>query len=185
MIVSKRILAATAGATLIVGCSMWTLLAAGRAQERPRLTDAEAKAGFLYNCALFVEWSRSTLAADVLVIGIFGDEAVSKLAKDMQGQSVNGRTIIVQAVPALDQLPSVHVLFVAGSDPDKARAVLARVRSAPVLTVGEHDSFTSDGGIVRLFTDDGRLRFEIDMTHAENAGLRVSAKMLGLAKIVR
>lgn len=168
---------------LIAACSM-CLTAAGRAAERPRLTDAEAKAGFLYNCALFVEWPRAA-NADRVVIGVFGDESVAEVAKDMQGQSVNGRTLVVVPVRTLDPLPNVHILFVAGGDPGEARAVLRKVGSAPVLTVGEHDSFTTDGGVVRLFTDQGRLRFEINMTHAERAGLRVSAKMLGLAKIVR
>jgi len=38
---------------------------------------------------------------------------------------------------------------------------------------------------VRVYTDQDRRRFEINMTRVELAGLRVSATMLSLARIVR
>ena len=41
------------------------------------------------------------------------------------------------------------------------------------------------GGVIRPYTEQDWLRFEINMTRAEPAGLKVSANMLGLAKIVR
>ncbi len=41
------------------------------------------------------------------------------------------------------------------------------------------------GGVIRLYTEQDWLRFEINMTTAERPGLKVSANMLGLAKIVR
>jgi hypothetical protein len=149
------------------------------------LTAAQAKAGFLYNCAMFVTWPADSSARGELVIGVVGDAAVSSVVKDMQGQKVNGRTLRVAPVQSDDELDSYHILFVAGDDAKATKAVLARIGDASVLTVGEADGFTSDGGVVRLYTEQGRLRFEINMTRAEGARLRVSAKMLGLARIVR
>ena len=152
---------------------------------RPGLTEAQAKAGFLYNCALFVTWPPDASRREDLVIGVVGDEAVAAVAKEMHGQKVNGRTLHVSPVRARDDLAAYHILFVAGADPEATRAVVERLAGAPVLTVGESADFTTSGGIVRLFTDQGRLRFEINMTRAEQAGLSVSSKMLGLARIVR
>lgn len=155
------------------------------ASAQQALTEAQAKAGFLYNCAMFVSWPSATGRRDELVIGVVGDDAVSSVVKDMQGQKVDGRTLRVAPVRPGDDLDTYHILFVAGDDPKAAKAMLTRVGTAPVLTVGESDDFTADGGVVRLYTDQGRLRFEINMTGVERAGLKVSAKMLGLAKIVR
>jgi hypothetical protein len=178
--------------TRILVLSLVLLTAAGTAPAAlaaaasgQALTEAQAKAGFLYNCAMFVAWPTTAFKKEELVIGVIGDDAVSGVVKDMQGQKVNGRTLRVSAVRSLDELDDYHILFVAGDDDKTAKSVLAKIGAAPVLTVGEQDDFTADGGVVRLYTDQGRLRFEINMTRAEGAGLRVSAKMLGLAKIVR
>lgn len=156
------------------------------AADRPQhvLSEAEAKAGFLYNCAMFVSWPGDVERRE-LVIGVVGDEHVSAVVREMQGQQVDGRTLRVAPVHAHGRLDHYHILFVSGGDPAAAKAVLRRVGGAAVLTVGESDDFTSEGGVVRLFTDQGRLRFEINMTRVESAGLKVSAKMLGLARIVR
>lgn len=159
--------------------------AGAAAGAQPILSEAQAKAGFLYNCAMFVSWPSAAGGKAELVIGVVGDEAVAAVVKDMHGQTVNGRTIRVVPVRSDDGLERYHILFIAGDDSRSSKAVLARIGDASVLTVGESDDFTSRGGVVRLYTDQGRLRFEINMTRAEDAGLRVSAKMLGLAKIVR
>jgi hypothetical protein len=176
-----RLLTIAAAALVVAG----TMPGAAAATAGQGLTEAQAKAGFLYNCAMFVTWPDEAFTRGELVIGVVGDEAVSSVVKDMQGQKVNGRTLRVAPVRSGDDLDSYHILFVAGDDAKSNTAVLSRVGDASVLTVGESDQFTSSGGVVRLFTEQGRLRFEINMTRAEGARLRVSAKMLGLARIVR
>ena len=54
-----------------------------------------------------------------------------------------------------------------------------------VLTVGESARFTKLGGIIRLYKENEKLRFEINVSRAQLAGLRISSKMLGLAKITK
>jgi hypothetical protein len=50
-----------------------------------------------------------------------------------------------------------------------------------VLTVGETVRFLREGGMVRLFHEDNRVRFQIDAGTAHKAGLRVHAQLLSLA----
>jgi hypothetical protein len=182
--VLRRAAACAAAIIVLTGLAAPGLRAAAAAAGQA-LTEAQAKAGFLYNCAMFVAWPAAASSRDEVVIGVLGDDAVSAIVADMQGQKVNGRTLRVLPVSSLDRLDGFHILFVAGDNARANRDLVARIGSAPILTVGETDNFTAAGGVVRLFTDQGRLRFEINMTRAEGAGLRVSAKMLGLARIVR
>ena len=76
-------------------------------------------------------------------------------------------------------LGGVPIAFIAGDDP-RVAVVLERMASLPILTVGGHGDFTR-----RLYTDDARRRFGINMSSVELAGRKVSAQMLGLARIVR
>jgi opacity protein-like surface antigen len=158
-------------------------VASAVAAQQP-LTEAQARAGFLYNCAMFIEWPTTAIEGGELVIGVVGAGPVISLMNDMQGRKVNGRVIRIRSLKPTDDLHGVNIVFL-GGDARSTLALLARIGDAPVLTVGEQDDFTAKGGVVRLYTDQDRLRFEINMTRAEQEGLKVSAKMLGLAKIVR
>ena len=52
-----------------------------------------------------------------------------------------------------------------------------------VLTIGETDEFLGDGGIISFFLEDKKIRFAIQLTHAKEAGLQLSSKLLSLAKV--
>jgi hypothetical protein len=148
------------------------------------LTDAQAKAGFLYNCAMFIAWPSTAMRSGELLLGVAGDDQIVVLMNEMNGRQVNGRTLRVRTVKALEDVRDLQILFVGDATPS-APAFVARVGDQPVLTVGSMSDFTAKGGVVRLYTEQQRLRFEINMTQADRVGLKVSAKMLGLAKIVR
>jgi hypothetical protein len=54
-----------------------------------------------------------------------------------------------------------------------------------VLTVGGSARVTKLGGIIRLCKENDKLRFEVNVSRAQSAGLRIRPKMLGLARITR
>ena len=70
-----------------------------------------------------------------------------------------------------------------------ARKELARILEAlqgqNVLTVGEDGAFTQCGGIINFVKEDNRVRFEVNVTAAERAGLKISSRLLALARIVK
>jgi hypothetical protein len=47
------------------------------------------------------------------------------------------------------------------------------------------DGFAAQGGVVNFKLEDGKIRFEINAAAAGQQGLRVSSKLLSVAKIVR
>ena len=53
-----------------------------------------------------------------------------------------------------------------------------------ILTAGEGDRFLRAGGMIAFVLDNHRVRFDINQTAAENAGLRLSAKLLTVARSV-
>jgi hypothetical protein len=62
---------------------------------------------------------------------------------------------------------------------------LAVIKTLPVLTVSDGKDFSQAGGIIELFVESGRMRFAINMDAAEGSGLRLSSRLLGLAKVTR
>lgn len=55
---------------------------------------------------------------------------------------------------------------------------------ANVLTVGETDQFAAHGGVIQLILRDKQVRFEINVDAASQEGLKISSKLLALARIV-
>jgi hypothetical protein len=59
------------------------------------------------------------------------------------------------------------------------------MRNTGLLTVGEEDGFAEAGGMINLKLQDGKIHLEINVVAAERAQLRLSSKLLSLARIVK
>jgi hypothetical protein len=148
--------------------------------------EAEVNAGLLYNFARFVEWPVPMVNGNRdLVICLVGGDPLGQLAGEMTGRRVNDRIIRVELRSTNADPRGCHVMFmVALSDADVA-AILKRAGDAPILTIGSSPGFIAAGGIVRLFQESGRMRFEINLARVERTGLRMSSKVLSMARVVR
>lgn len=144
-----------------------------------QVADVQVKAAFIFNFAKFVQWPSAS--SGPLVIGIAGDKALADtVAATVKGRTIDGRPVEVRTLAIGDNPDGCHVLHVGGgSDGDQA-ALLARVRG-PVLTIGETPRFLRSGGMVRMFVEGQRLRFQVNQRQAESAGIRLSSQALSLA----
>ncbi len=162
----------------------WLLPHGARAQS---LGEYQVKAVFLYNFAKFVEWPHSAFekATDPIVIGIAGEDPFGPiLDQTLQGKTVNGRSLIVKRFKSGQSPKNCHILFVGSSEQGHLSAMIEGFKAEGVLTVGESEHFAREGGIIRFTTEDSRIRFEINVDVAEQTHLKLSSKLLSLARIV-
>lgn len=152
------------------------------AGEAPRADEYRVKAAIIYNLAKFVDWppeafSAPAAALNVCVLGVdpFGDV----LDEAFRGHLVAGRGIVVRRLP--DVQPGCHVVFISGSERKRLAVVADQLRTAGVLTVSEEEGFSSLGGMIELFTEGGRIRFNINIVALEGARLRASARLREIA----
>ena len=73
-----------------------------------------------------------------------------------------------------------HLLFVSAPEDRRAALLLRGARSNYVLTIGETTAFLREGGIVRLFREDDRLRLQISLKGAVGSGLHFSSRLLSV-----
>ena len=163
-----------------------SVLVAGAARAETS-KECQIKAAFLYNFTKFVQWpsDRFPGATEPIVIGVLGDNAIcDELEKIVRDRLVNGRSISVVPLRSIDDLGSVHVLFV-GAGQERRFGAVAPARLAGVLTVGESDEFAAKAGMMNFTMTADKVRFEINADSAERAGLKISAQLLKLAAVVR
>jgi hypothetical protein len=167
----------------LLACAEVLLFPPRAAAETP--LEYQVKAAFLLNFAKFVEWPATafTDADSPVSICILGNDPFGHTLDDLvQGEAVNGRKLVVRrsSEPAAPQ--SCQVAFIGGSSKDIPKTLTSLGRG--VLTVGEGESFSRAGGIIAFVIDNRRVRFDINQSVAENAGLKLSSKLLSVARAV-
>ena len=146
---------------------------------------ADLKAAFLFNFAKFTEWPGLSPRDDIVYCVVGDDSVASALSKTVRGQQIAGRRLQVRTRVNASAWAACHVLFVSESHREHTAASLAVLRTAPVLTVSDANGFADAEGISELEVESGRMRFAINVPAAERAGLRLSSRLLSLARVVR
>ena len=98
----------------------------------------------------------------------------------VRGRNVNGRQFGTRRLGSADDPSGCQILYVAVMRPRDAAELMERVRG-PVLTVGETAQFLRDGGMVRFYIENNKMRFQVHQKNAEAAGLKVSSQLLALS----
>ncbi len=162
--------------------------ALGPSTHAQSMTEYQVKAAFLYNFAKFVEWPSDAPGDDhnSIVLGIVGEDSFRDLLEHtVQGKTVNGRRLVVRRPKNASDARACQIVFIGASEKKRLRPLLDSLKGAGVLTVGESEGFAQLGGIINFTLEDNRVHFEINVDAADRAGLKISSKLLSLAKIVR
>jgi YfiR/HmsC-like len=164
-----------------------TLLISGMRAQSQSAGEYQVKAAFLYNFAKFVEWPPnsfrdSTAPLQICVLGQdpFGEE----LRNITNEKTVNGRKFEVREVADLQLAKGCHILFIASSEKAQFKPILEGLRGTYALTVSDTRGFVEQGGMINFVLENDRVQFEVSRRAVEQAGLKISSKLLIVAKLV-
>jgi hypothetical protein len=165
------------------------LLTTGVGLPQPSTTSPEyqVKAVFLFNFTQFVEWPANAFPEEQtpLVIGVLGDDPFgSYLDETVQGEKVNGHPLIVRRFYDAADINTCHILFITGAAKEKLKQTLEDLKGRSVLTVSDVTDFTRQGGMVRFFNENNKIRIRINLEATRSANLTISSKLLRLAEVV-
>ncbi len=177
------------GTALMLSISLATVPLPAQSRPAAPPNEYQVKAVFLYNFTKFVEWPAASFSgpAAPIVIGIVGrDPFEDKLIDTTRGERVNGREIVIRQFGPRDPIRGCHILFIGLTDRRKVADVLTQVQGLgrSVLTVSDADDFAVAGGVIGMTKDDFRVGLEINLQAAEHASLKISSRLLSLARIV-
>lgn len=147
----------------------------------------QVKAAFLYHFAQFVDWPAAAFkdADSPLVYCTVGEDPFhGALDASLSGKVIGGRPFRVQHLKQAQEAQGCQVLFIGALEKKIVSAALANLKRNAVLTVGESENFAQEGGMIGFFLEDDKVRFEINLSAAEQANLKISARLLALAKTV-
>jgi hypothetical protein len=163
-------------------------LPAGAAAAAPeRAPEAAIKAAYVFNFGGYVDWPASAFETpeSELVVAVVAAEGLAvELENAAAGRTVAGRPVRVLRLRAGDEIPPVHVLFVGRSEGRSLGVLLEALGDRPTLAVTESENALTSGSAINFVVEGERERFDIAPRTAERHGLRVSARLLSVARRV-
>ena len=169
---------------LVVVLACLALPAFGQAN---RTAEAQIKAAFLYKFGGFVEWPvKAFERADApFTIGLLGADGVAaELEQVAPSRSVQGRPIAVRKLKRGEALTGLHMLFVGSSEAARLAEVLGAAKGLPLLVVSESDDALAQGSMINFVAIEGKVRFDVALPPAEQGHLKISARLLAVARKV-
>lgn len=149
-------------------------------------TADEVKAAVLFNFVKFVEWPADVAPAGApIVLAVLGSDGIEEsLRAYARGKTVNGHELTIRRVGGGDDFSRVHLLFISAQEQGRVVDVIKRTDSLSVLTVSDVERFCQSGGAIALAMEQKRVRFDVNLDAADRGRLKVSSKLLALARTV-
>jgi len=151
-------------------------------------TEYKVKAAFLYHFVQFAEWPERAFSDPNMQIRIcvYGDDLFAGyLVKTFKGKALHSRQFIVQSqVTALD-IAQCHVLFMNRRVDMAQLDIQQALQRSWALTVGEKEDFLEHGGMIQFYRVEKNIRFSVNPDALEHKHIRLSSKLLRLARIVK
>ncbi len=164
---------------ILIGLLLAGIAATARAGDQE---EARLKVGFLRSFIEFTEWPtpRPTLT----VCGIGNDDLGDALGQ-LEAHAVRKSALAIRRQVGSGQWRECDVVYVSVRERQHIESLAVAMRGHPVLLVADIDGAAQLGATLSLHPRSGSfIGFDANQTAAQAAGLKVSAKLLKLARRV-
>lgn len=148
-------------------------------------TETQVEAAFLFKFGNFVTWPNPAPNNSFGICVLGRDPFGPTLESITKGESLNGVPYAVRHIGAASEAASCRIVFVSMSEQERLRPLLTELAKFPLLTVSDMPHFTDRGGMIQFVLENGRVRFEVNLTSAEKSGLTLSSQLLKVASAVK
>ncbi len=145
------------------------------------------KAVFVYNFAKFVEWPPEAFETPEtpLYLCVLGDDPFGDALESIKGKVVQERNLLIRHLSKIEDLEECHILFISVSKKKQLPSILRKIKDLHILSVADMEGFARRGGIIGLLKEKNRIRLEINTDAADRSIIKISSKLLSLAKIIK
>ncbi len=140
-------------------------------------------AAYLFRFAGYVVWPqpRERDAGD-FVIAVLDAPGVARQVRTLaQGHPIHNRSVEVREPHSARDLGDPDILFVGAGHASLLHAWQFVSASRSTLIVTDEDAGLKDGGVLNFLIVDHRVRFEVSLTAADEAHLKISSELLAVA----
>lgn len=170
------------GRRLLAACLV-TVASETAAQDVEKV-ETSVQAAYLYQFTRFVEWPEMGTGRPLVVCVVGKDPFGPALDRAVQDRRAAGRRVTVRRVADPRAAADCNLAFLPAAESSRLAELQDAVGQAPVLLVGDGPRFAQQGGMIAFYREEDRVRFEVNTAAAESVGLRISSRLLGIARVV-
>lgn len=177
----------TRGSSLVLLFVIFFACAVGMVRAQSADNEYPVKAAFLFHFAQLVDWPADTMtgADNSLFLCVLGEDPFGgALESTVEGKAIGARVIRIRHLKQAEDMRECHIVFLGKAQSARLPTLLADLRNAPVLTVGETPGFLGAGGMICFRMVKNQVRFDINLDAANSAKLKIGSRLLLLAQIV-
>ncbi len=151
------------------------------AQPQPYSAD-EIKAAFIYRFGTYIEWPSTTPADKPITIAVLGAPSIAtELEEYLPGRTIEGHPIKLRRIEQIQDARDAQLVFIGEQHDSVLRKLIGALGDRPVLVVTDVADGLESGAMVNFRIVDQRVRFEISLRKAQDAGLMLSSRLLSAA----
>ncbi len=147
----------------------------------------KVKAAFIFNIIQFIDWQNKKFDAPntPIRICVFGDNPFGQKLTPITKRQSQGHKLTLEYFNTLTEADGCHVVFISKSERKRLPELIETFQEKGVLTIGDTSDFARMGGIVGLVVKEKRVSIEINLKASKQTKLKISAKLLEAARIVK
>jgi hypothetical protein len=141
------------------------------------------KGAFLFHFTDFVQWPEKKSSYIIAVIGKDPfDGYLDKLAISMRKKK--NKKISIEYYRSFDEVKQLpDIVFISIKQQLEKYQLHRQFKNKPMLTVAEHNNMIDACGVIRIYNKKRKVRLEINVKRAKQNNLKISSKLLRLAKV--
>ena len=162
---------------LVSGAACFPLLLLA---QRP--SEYQVEAAYLYNFGKFVVWpspDRSSGDFDVCILG--SDPFGSTLDQTISNATINGKKVAARRIGKAQDATGCRIVFLAASEAGRLSSDLGVLNKMGALTVSDLPRFLDRGGMIQFVIEGDKVRFAVNLSATQQAGLTLSSELLKVA----
>ena len=163
------------------------LVSTSRAQADAEALEYRIKAAFVCKFTSYVEWPAQAFARpdSPVVIGVIANDAVvDEVTRTAANLSAEGRPLAVRRLSRGEPMAGLHLVYITRSEDARLAETLLAIKGQPVLVVTESRRAAMLGSMINFIVVDDKVRFDVALPAAEASRLKISARLLGVARSV-
>jgi hypothetical protein len=158
-----------------------------QAGEVLRASESSVKAAFLFKFGDYVEWPPGAFATatEPVTIGVLDTSPVAdELAATAAARTIAGRPIAVRLLHPGEPLTGLDIAYFDQPSTGDLSELLAPLKGSATLVVTDSAQGLRAGGVINFVLVADKVRFDVSLPSAQARGLKVSSRLLAVARKV-
>ena len=171
-----------------IAALVWLLFAGSSALGQQKPSEYKVEAAYLYNFGRFVEWPAKSATAQTssFTICVLGEDPFGQaLDATLAGEAIGNQRVIARRISSPQMSVDCQILFISSSEANRLNKIIEALDKNAILTVSDIPQFSQHRGMIQFVLEENRIRFEVNLTATQRAGLTLSSDLLKVATVVR